>query len=995
MILRDLPGTGPRSLGEIVALVDTLQRGHLDQHPEPFARPDAVMTAVARLEVLRLRGASRRENRSHHTLPVPMLTSLQPMGTPFAFLVAGSGSELAVGVGTRPDRVAGYARAVQALVGGAAPVPLDLTNRHLGAPHLGCLSGAPGAVGDEPSTAPSVADVLADTLRGARFLYLAFATPEPTSSLDIQIAALRHLAETIDREHLQLGQQSNVNRAAARVRDLLDQAVRRLEAGRAAGMWRVSAVVGAETGPTVRSALSVLTGTLGGGATRSPTPFRAYACGQDPSRGYPVHSNLLTSAELASLCALPGRDRLGFAIHDEVGFDVDVEPPSRGAGLALGEILDGQVPTGHPWVIPTNDLCRHALVAGHTGSGKSTTTRGLLRELARSGTPFLVLEPAKSEYRRLAGEIAQLLVLRVGAPPRPGETPFLLNPLSFPEGFPLHTHIDLFKQTFVASFGLVPPMPYLLETAIYRAYSARGWNLGSGRHPRGHERLSFPTLSDVLAQIDHVVDDAGYDGELSRNLRAALTTRIGNLCQGPKGMSLDTRVALPDDLIFESPLVLELRHLGSDEEKALVMGFILTRLYERREVQGAGGEAPTLRHLLIIEEAHHLLRRVSERSTELGNMAHQAVNTFSNVLAEIRAYGQGVLVLEQIPTLLASEVIKQTSLKVVHRLPPRDDRDELGDTMTLNESQKRALALLSVGQAVVHGEGMDGAIRIQVPAPARTHAASEDPEVRIRGLLGSEARQKIDEHVKRAELGEVLRLPDIRDAADRAILAWVLALPEHGHGANIEDEVGRAIVRMGLGGGGSSVTEAARLAIDDALTRRALYYGWDDQTLVGLRSRSRTSISEAGRELARVCSTSERPYGWCGRCPMPCIAAYEGARIGADPALREDVRDVLQVAPVEAWPSSLGSALRGAGRRTIGIEILPRTVAHCALGHALARFDLGSTRRDAALAAVLESLNPPEDEAPRGRPAGPGDRATATEPRWEGGRACSDRSHEC
>src|SRR5205814_269464 len=130
------------------------------------------------------------------------------------------------------------------------------------------------------------------------------------------------------------------------------------------------------------------------------------------------------------------------------------------------------------------------------------------------------------------------------------------------------------------------------------------------------------------------------------DMRGALLTRINGLRAGGKGRMLDVQRSLPMDALLKHPTVLELEGMGDDDDKAFVMGLLLIRLYEHRR---AGGEVAGLQHLLVIEEAHRLLTNVGPRSSqEEADPRGKAVETFANLLSEIRAYGQGVIVADQI-----------------------------------------------------------------------------------------------------------------------------------------------------------------------------------------------------------------------------------------------------------------------------------------------------------------------------------------------------------
>jgi hypothetical protein len=178
---------------------------------------------------------------------------------------------------------------------------------------------------------------------------------------------------------------------------------------------------------------------------------------------------------------------------------------------------------------------------------------------------------------------------------------------------------------------------------------------------------------------------------------------------------LNTPVSIDARVLFASPCVIELKQVVSDDEKAFIMGLLLIRLYEFYE--GGQGGSPTgdLAHVTLIEEAHRLLRNVStEQGGDAANPKGRAIEVFGNILSEIRAYGEGILIAEQVPVKLLPDAIKNTNLKIVHRMVAQDDREIVGGTMNLTPPQTRFLTTLSTGQAVVYTEGMRKPVHLQV-----------------------------------------------------------------------------------------------------------------------------------------------------------------------------------------------------------------------------------------------------------------------------------------
>jgi len=504
----------------------------------------------------------------------------------------------------------------------------------------------------------------------------------------------------------------------------LERDLERHDQAMAAGQWTVKTFFGATNFDDAQRLASLLLGTLAGADSR-PEPVRAKLCKRG---GIPLDSfyTFLNSHEVGTLIRLPREEVPGYAIHDHVHFDVDFKAPES-ESLPLGHIQQNGHDTPETYNISINALAKHAVVIGVTGSGKTTTVMNLLDAAVEAKKPFLVIEPAKTEYRALHSALAPRAKLHVYTLGNEMVSPFRMNPFEFetddePGSVSLLSHIDFLKNVFNAAFPLYAPMPQVLEAALHEIYEDRGWELTSGTNHRlkdwaqRHTYPIFPTMTDLYYKTEEVTNRLGYHHEIESNVKAALKSRIGSLRIGSKGLMLDTARGIPMEDLLNTPTILELENVGNDDEKTFIMGLFLAKLYEFRRLQAATGSLPPgLQHLIVFEEAHRLLKNVNTQVSDEGsNPRAQAIEVFTNMLSEVRAYGQGVVVAEQIPSKLAPDVLKNTNLKIVHRLIAKDDRESIGQTMNLNEEQQNHLGVLTPGMAAVYAEGADHAYLVRL-----------------------------------------------------------------------------------------------------------------------------------------------------------------------------------------------------------------------------------------------------------------------------------------
>lgn len=516
--------------------------------------------------------------------------------------------------------------------------------------------------------------------------------------------------------------------------------------GRAKGMYKTAVYLGAENRSTYeRLARGVVSTFQGNQSSFTPLrvsrlPVKPYTLpellqlrqlkrGTTPYQLAVAHSlpllpdaqlhaaTWLNSEELALIAGMPTRELPGLKIRKSVDFALNTNNPSHTANsVTLGHIVQHGRTLPHSLVrLSTEDLRKHIFVTGVTGAGKTTTCLKLLLE---SKLPFLVIEPAKTEYRALHGQGVAVEYYCLG---REDLTPFRLNPFEMLSPRQnLASHIDTLKATLAAVFPMEAAMPQIVEEAIIRAYQGKGWMIHEGENllvddPWAADSEVWPTFSDMIRELDVVIKSKGMGKEFEEKYRGSLVARLSSLTLGTKGRMLNTRRSMNFDQLLDKCVVIELEELKDEQDKALFMGLIITRLAECMKQRHS--RDPKFQHLTLIEEAHRLLTRPEPGD---GGARKMGVEMFANLLAEVRKYGEGLIIADQIPNKLVADVIKNTNTKIVHRLFAADDRNTIGDAMGLSDEQKDFLPMLQPGETVIYCGGWHAPVRLKVSERAST-----------------------------------------------------------------------------------------------------------------------------------------------------------------------------------------------------------------------------------------------------------------------------------
>lgn len=420
-------------------------------------------------------------------------------------------------------------------------------------------------------------------------------------------------------------------------------------------------------------------------------------------------ASLVSSNELALHMGLPRKSFPGFPVIEHAEFGKEVvrygfNEESR--PIRLGKIFNMGRETKTEVRLDADSLTMHTFITGSTGSGKSNTVYEILNKLRSHKIPFLVIEPAKGEYKNVFGQYPNVSVYGTN----PKKSPLLrINPFRFPAGVHVLEHMDRLVEIFNVCWPMYAAMPAILKEGLERAYIAVGWNLSSSENERGE---GYPSFVDLLEQTENVIRESKYSEDSKGDYAGALLTRLRSLTNGINGL-IFTNQDLADEELFDENVLVDLSRVGSMETKALLMGLLVMKLNEYRMSSEEMNRA--LSHVTVLEEAHHLLKRTSaEQSAESANLLGKSVELLANSIAEMRTYGEGFIIADQSPGLMDLSAIRNTNTKIILRLPDKTDRELVGYAAGLSDLQIEELSKLKKGVAAVYQNDWVEPVLVQI-----------------------------------------------------------------------------------------------------------------------------------------------------------------------------------------------------------------------------------------------------------------------------------------
>jgi hypothetical protein len=412
-------------------------------------------------------------------------------------------------------------------------------------------------------------------------------------------------------------------------------------------------------------------------------------------------TSLISSKELGIQMGLPKKSVIGFPVVEHSSFAQEVitynanEDNDR-KSITIGKIFNMGKITEKVMKLSKESLTMHTFVTGSTGSGKSNTIYEILDQLDTVGVKFMIIEPAKGEYKNVFGNRNNVTVL--GTNPNYSEL-LRINPFKFPKSIHVLEHVDRLIEIFNVCWPMYAAMPAVLKDAVLSAYEDCGWDLAESVNRISDEL--FPTFADLERELWTVIENSAYSDELKGNYIGSLVTRIKSLTNGLNGQIFASD-EIDNKLLFDENVIIDLSRIGSLETKSLIMGILVMRLNEYRMSEATEMNSK-LKHVTVLEEAHNILKRVStEQNSESSNVSGKSVEMLSNAIAEMRTYGEGFIIADQSPNAVDVSAIRNTNTKIIMKLPDEVDRRLAGKAAALKDEQLDEIAKLPKGVAVVY-----------------------------------------------------------------------------------------------------------------------------------------------------------------------------------------------------------------------------------------------------------------------------------------------------
>lgn len=362
---------------------------------------------------------------------------------------------------------------------------------------------------------------------------------------------------------------------------------------------------------------------------------------------------------------------------------------------------------------PIELLNKHAFICGVPGSGKTYTMLHMVTELHKNKIPFMVMEPAKKEYRAIYNYGKEMLDIMLFSPHMNTLFPLHVNMMEFPEGITLSEHINVLMNVFESTFELGGPVYNLLDKSIGLAYEKYGWN----EYNENDGSKEYPCLEELRDIFTDQVEKTTYNGNFKGDLKSFLNVRLEGLMRRDAGEVFNVKKSTikPEDWISKSSII-EMEDMGEKNRNFLTL---LLCNYIREELKiikkkNADDANKNPNHVIFIEEAHNVIANTAEQSGSNINPKISATKFIVDMLAEVRALRESIVIADQLPSSMAQEVMKNTGLKIALRMSSQDEREYISSTISASPVQIDNLSRYEKGKSLVFFEKMEKAMEVQI-----------------------------------------------------------------------------------------------------------------------------------------------------------------------------------------------------------------------------------------------------------------------------------------
>ncbi len=355
--------------------------------------------------------------------------------------------------------------------------------------------------------------------------------------------------------------------------------------------------------------------------------------------------------------------------------------------------------------IPLKDFTQHTLVVGMPGSGKTNFMLGFLIQLwDKFNVPFLAVEPTKCEYRTLIDAIDGLQIFTPG---KSNVSPFIINPFIPPKNVTVESYIPSLMTAFRAAFSMPNPLPDIFLASINECYNEYGWSTNSTSDDPYVEPFG---MYEFIKSFKRHISNLNYKGDVKSNMESAGVVRLMSLIE-QNSLIYDSIHTIPIEDLLSRPTVIELNAINNKSQKSLIMALLITLIctYTKNNASSVG----ILKNVFLIDEAHVILGSSGGNEEGAADSSKSMTESLEDMIAEIRAFGTGIVIGDQAPSKVGKGIVANTNVKIVFKLVEKDNKDMISNATNMSDLDYDHLGKLGVGEAILNFGRLDEPINIR------------------------------------------------------------------------------------------------------------------------------------------------------------------------------------------------------------------------------------------------------------------------------------------